>query len=277
MVKHNSCAAKIFQVAHSTFSNMKGVIDPILWNDTTFQIIVLSTESKLKFIYSVKYEQPYTQNWWLRAYLYNKYMSVQSFEKHSNHHNCKQMLPVCFPHTCAFFLTSWTYYLLNAILIFHLLLQPFLNLIIVQHPAELSVCNLFFFYTILSARDLPVSMACASLVFHWSATSLARGSSGFGALSSACIESNTVRIWRAGLHLSEKAYVNFTVNRKCCISNMHKRCVITFKVYWWLPFNTSVHHRNTVFAFLQFLLTALWGASDSNSKRPLNIFIFETY
>ena len=41
---------------------------------------------------------------------------------------------------------------------------------------------------------LPVSIALASFAFHCSATSLANGSSGLGALSNACIESNTVRI-----------------------------------------------------------------------------------
>ena len=45
-------------------------------------------------------------------------------------------------------------------------------------------------------------MALLSFVFHSSATSLARGSSGFGALRSAWIDRRTVRIWRAGLHLS---------------------------------------------------------------------------
>ena len=49
---------------------------------------------------------------------------------------------------------------------------------------------------------IPVSMALLSFVFHSSATSLARGSSGFGALRSAWIDRRTVRIWRAGLHLS---------------------------------------------------------------------------
>lgn len=49
----------------------------------------------------------------------------------------------------------------------------------------------------------PVSMASASLVFHLSATSFAKGSSGLGALSNAWIESSTVRICRAGDHLSE--------------------------------------------------------------------------
>ena len=41
-----------------------------------------------------------------------------------------------------------------------------------------------------------------SFAFHWSATSLARGSSGLGALSNAWIDSRTVLICRAGLHLS---------------------------------------------------------------------------
>lgn len=50
----------------------------------------------------------------------------------------------------------------------------------------------------------PVSMASASLDFHFSATSFARGSSGLGALSNAWIDSSTVRICRAGDHLSER-------------------------------------------------------------------------
>lgn len=48
----------------------------------------------------------------------------------------------------------------------------------------------------------PVFMASASLDFHCSATSLAKGSSGLGALSNAWIDSRTVRICRAGDHLS---------------------------------------------------------------------------
>ena len=48
----------------------------------------------------------------------------------------------------------------------------------------------------------PLSMALASFVFHSSATSLARGSSGLGALRRAWMDRRTVLIWRAGLHLS---------------------------------------------------------------------------
>ena len=48
----------------------------------------------------------------------------------------------------------------------------------------------------------PVSMAVLSFFFHCSATSFARGSSGLGALNNAWIDSNTVRICRAGDHLS---------------------------------------------------------------------------
>lgn len=47
-------------------------------------------------------------------------------------------------------------------------------------------------------------MASASLDFHFSATSFASGSSGLGALSNAWIDSSTVRICRAGDHLSEE-------------------------------------------------------------------------
>ena len=41
---------------------------------------------------------------------------------------------------------------------------------------------------------IPLCNASASFVFHISATSLAKGSSGLGALSNAWIESNTVLI-----------------------------------------------------------------------------------
>lgn len=47
-------------------------------------------------------------------------------------------------------------------------------------------------------------MASASFIFHCSATSFARGSSGLGALSNAWIDSSTVRICNAGLHLSKE-------------------------------------------------------------------------
>ena len=49
-------------------------------------------------------------------------------------------------------------------------------------------------------------MASASLIFHCSATSLANGSSGFGADSNAWIDNKTVRICKAGLHLSNSNY-----------------------------------------------------------------------
>ncbi len=45
-------------------------------------------------------------------------------------------------------------------------------------------------------------MAEASLAFQMVATSFASGSSGLGALSSAWIDSSTVTIVSAGLHLS---------------------------------------------------------------------------
>ena len=61
---------------------------------------------------------------------------------------------------------------------------------------------------------LPVSIACASLTFHCSATSLASGSSGFGALSRAWMDSRTVRICNAGLHFSVIQAVNeYAYNR----------------------------------------------------------------
>lgn len=65
----------------------------------------------------------------------------------------------------------------------------------------------------------PVSMAWASLVFHCSATSFASGSSGLGALNKAWIDSRTVRICKAGDHLSRETFIavwntTFTVYRK---------------------------------------------------------------
>ena len=50
---------------------------------------------------------------------------------------------------------------------------------------------------------IPCSIAPFSLLFQCSATSFAKGSSGLGALRSACMERRTVRICKAGLHLSE--------------------------------------------------------------------------
>lgn len=52
-------------------------------------------------------------------------------------------------------------------------------------------------------KNSPLFMAANSLTFHCSATSFARGSSGFGALNKAWIERRTVLICNAGLHLSE--------------------------------------------------------------------------
>ena len=63
-------------------------------------------------------------------------------------------------------------------------------------------CILSVFPCVVNVNGAPVSMALDSFTFHCSATSLARGSSGLGALNRAWIESSTVLIWRAGLHLS---------------------------------------------------------------------------
>ncbi len=63
--------------------------------------------------------------------------------------------------------------------------------------------NWFYIPSFLHNINIPVSMASVSFFFHCSATSFAKGSSGLGALSNAWIDSNTVLIWRAGLHLSE--------------------------------------------------------------------------
>lgn len=54
----------------------------------------------------------------------------------------------------------------------------------------------------LRVHSLALRIASLSLTFQSSATSFAKGSSGFGALRSACMDSKTVLIWSAGLHLS---------------------------------------------------------------------------
>lgn len=54
----------------------------------------------------------------------------------------------------------------------------------------------------LRVHSFAFRIASLSFTFHSSATSLARGSSGLGADSSAWIDRSTVRIWSAGLHLS---------------------------------------------------------------------------
>lgn len=57
-------------------------------------------------------------------------------------------------------------------------------------------------------------MAWLSFFFHCSATSFARGSSGLGALNNAWIDSNTVRICRAGDHLSGRREVQKKMGKK---------------------------------------------------------------
>lgn len=59
-------------------------------------------------------------------------------------------------------------------------------------------------FAVFQVRRSPVSIALLSFFFHCSATSFARGSSGLGALNNAWIDSNTVRICKAGDHLSER-------------------------------------------------------------------------
>lgn len=75
------------------------------------------------------------------------------------------------------------------------------------HNPAFHFCNLYEVHLVQEwccrTESSPVSMAVISFFFHCSATSFARGSSGLGALNNAWIESNTVRICRAGDHLSE--------------------------------------------------------------------------
>ena len=54
----------------------------------------------------------------------------------------------------------------------------------------------------IRVHSAAVRCAAASSRFHASATPLSKGSSGFGALSSAWIDNKTVRICKAGDHLS---------------------------------------------------------------------------
>lgn len=75
------------------------------------------------------------------------------------------------------------------------------------HNPAFNFCHLYEVHLVQEwcwrTESSPVSMAVVSFFFHCSATSFARGSSGLGALNNAWIESNTVRICRAGDHLSE--------------------------------------------------------------------------
>ena len=77
---------------------------------------------------------------------------------------------------------------------------------------------------------LPVLTASASLTFHCSATWLSRGSSGFGALSRAWIDSRTVRICSAGLHLSAKTERK-TITNKCF--SLEKKDELNDQKYPW--------------------------------------------
>lgn len=72
----------------------------------------------------------------------------------------------------------------------------------INNYCNLTVCQLSIAYFLV--HSLAFRMASLSLIFQSSATSFANGSSGLGALSRAWIDSRTVRICRAGLHLSFK-------------------------------------------------------------------------
>lgn len=75
----------------------------------------------------------------------------------------------------------------------------------------------------------PVSMAVLSFFFHCSATSFARGSSGLGALNNAWIDSNTVRICRAGDHLSGRQELG-RKKKKAGETNQHSGQICQTKV-----------------------------------------------
>lgn len=66
-------------------------------------------------------------------------------------------------------------------------------------------------------------MALLSSLFHRSATSFARGSSGLGALNNAWMDSNTVRICSAGDHLSGRSEVQKTISKKIRERNCFKK------------------------------------------------------
>ena len=90
--------------------------------------------------------------------------------------------------------------------------------------------------------NFAVLIACRSFCFHSWATSLASGSSGLGAESSAWIESNTVRICRAGDHLSFRISLKQTItyfrlkiknSNFCSIKlNTYTRYWTSFKRFW---------------------------------------------
>ena len=87
----------------------------------------------------------------------------------------------------------------------------------VLHKASITLSLIIFPNNILVVHHLitlPFWMASASFIFHCSATSFARGSSGFGALSNAWIDSSTVRICNAGLHLSAEKVKHFQYQTK---------------------------------------------------------------
>lgn len=81
--------------------------------------------------------------------------------------------------------------------------NPCISMVSDSYPAQnatkslkASVCA--YAFANFWVHSLAVSMAALSSSFHRCATSFAKGSSGFGAPSNACIERRIVRIWRAG-------------------------------------------------------------------------------
>ena len=69
-------------------------------------------------------------------------------------------------------------------------------------------CNSLYVCAYILVHCRAVAIALVSFAFQAAATSLANGSSGFGADNRPCTVSSTVRIVRAGVHLS------FSVSRQ---------------------------------------------------------------
>ena len=107
---------------------------------------------------------------------------------------------------------------------------------------------------------IPVIMAAVSFFFHASATSLASGSSGFGALRRAWMERRTVRIWRAGLHLS------VTIKRKA--HSIHSQNKAPTKTQWCSSETkaTTCSHGNHFYTWQP---TPFWRKTNSKQQSTI--------
>lgn len=85
---------------------------------------------------------------------------------------------------------------------------PFTSYIYNQIKNNNNINRIWFYLKNIIYYTLPLAIASGSLSFQCCATSFAKGSSGFGAERSACMERSTVRICKAGDHLSDKIVWN---------------------------------------------------------------------